>query len=123
MSKASFVVTDSEGGRHEVITDSDEMARIQERLDKAREMNSVQLVKGERLRQSDVAHRCLCCIPSTPVFVSSDGRGHEQYTCLISKVTMRFMECRPLAFTDPVTGRTEYRDASTYVAGHIRLPG
>ena len=119
----SYVVTDNEGGRHEVITDPGEMARVQERLDKAREMNTVQLVKGERLKQSDVAYRCLCCIPSTPVLTTLDERGIEQYTCLVSKTTMRYLPARPLPYTDPETGRTEWRDASTYVAGHIRLPG
>jgi hypothetical protein len=123
MSSASFVVTDQDGNPHEVITDPSEMARIQERLDKARAVNSIQMIKGERLRQSDVAYRCLCCTPSLPVLTTLDPSMYEQYTCLASKITMRFMPARPLPYTDPATGRTEYRDCSTYVAGHIRLPG
>jgi hypothetical protein len=119
----SYTVKDNEGNPHVVITDPDEILRIQERLDKAREMNAIRMIVGERLRQSDVAFWCLCCTPAQRVLTTLDPSGEEQYTCLRSKVTMRKMDCRPLPFTDPVTGRTEYKDASTYVAGHLRLPG
>jgi hypothetical protein len=125
MSKSivGFTVTDQDGNPHEVITDPAEVARIEERLAKARAANAIRMVVGERLKQSDVAYHCMCCTPSRPVLATLDPQGEEQYTCLATKITMRKMRCRPLPFTDPVTGRVEYRDTSTYVAGHLRLPG
>jgi hypothetical protein len=107
----------------EVITDPDDIARIQAGLDRAREINSVRMIKGEFLRQSDVAYKCLCCTPAVRVITTPDPDGREQYTCPATKITMRVMECRPLPRTNPRTGETEYIPTPTYAAGYIRLKG
>ena len=107
----------------EIVTDPDEIARMQEGLDKARELNAVRMVKGEFLRQSDVAYKCLCCTPAVRVIVTDDGLGREQYTCPMTRLTMRVMECRPMPETDPRTGKTILVERPTYAAGYIRLRG
>lgn len=104
------------------ITDANDIARVQERLDKAREMNAHRMFTGF-LDETDVSSTCLCCTFPKRVLATLDSNGYAQYTCPESRITMRYMPGRPMPFTDPQTGRTELRESGTYVAGHIRLRG
>ena len=82
-----------------------------------------ELINQPTFRENDVRYKCTCCTYAKRVIITLDPGGVEQYTCPETRITMRLAPCRPMPYTDPRTGRTEYRDASTYMAGHIILRG
>ena len=86
-----------------------------------RERGMPEVIAMPFFRELDVRYRCTCCSPSKRVIVTLDPSGYEQYTCPVTRITMRLMPCKPLPYTDPRTGETKYRDGSTYAAGHINL--
>jgi hypothetical protein len=108
------------------IDDPAEMARVQDRLDAAREKSGVAQMAQPFFSQNDVKYRCTCCSVGgrgRRVVITLDARGNERYTCPETKITMTLVGCRPLPYTNPRTGHTEYRNADTYMAGHLILPG
>lgn len=102
------------------IFDPAEIRRLDEKLKKANE-KAPKMVR-ELLKQSDVKYRCTCCTHKQRVIITLDPSGREQYTCPKTRVTMRYAEMRPLPFTD-ARGRTQYREAGSYMAGHLILRG
>ncbi len=87
-----------------------------------REKGLPELIAQPNFRESDVKYRCTCCTPSKRVIITLDPGGIEQYSCPDSRITMRLAPCRPMPYTDRM-GRVQYKDASTYMAGHLVLPG
>jgi hypothetical protein len=84
-----------------------------------RERGGPELIAQPTFSQSDVRYRCTCCSPAKRVIITVDGSGYEQYTCPETRITMRLAPCKAMPYTNPRTGRTEYKDASTYMAGHL----
>ncbi len=103
----------------DAVFDLNEQARIQERLDRLREQSKRSLITS-RLSQSDVRYKCTCCTFPKRVIITLDANGNERYTCPESRITMTLMQCRPMPYTAP-DGSTQYRDASTYAAGHLSI--
>ena len=82
-----------------------------------------ELIPQPFFRESDVRYKCTCCTYAKRVIITVGPGGVEQYTCPETRITMRLAPCRPMPYTDPKTGRIEYKDAGTYMAGHLVLRG
>jgi hypothetical protein len=103
----------------EAVFDINEQQRIQERLDALGAKYSRVVVKS-RLSQSDVRYKCTCCTFPKRVIITLDASGNERYTCPETRITMTLMQCRPMPYT-AADGSTQFRDASTYAAGHLHI--